>query len=562
MTIDKSRQHAESMANPLAQPSPWWSELYQRIKLFPWWIRYNVGLTEESDLKDKIIDLASEMNLDKSWTKKIVRHAISEFSKKGLGLDYYGYHNIDHELEATYFALLSAYGHIRQNSEVNGLFNNEGVKYLFLSALFHDYDPAKQFDKPNEESVEWFLRSDPEIRKFIDLVGLDINVIIAVIYRTAYPFKGPIAENATKRIHELLSLKSRVTGDNTNEVSDDSKRIEHYQRLGWFLSVCERMAGYALGDFEHANKLARSNAHALGWHPSVINEESVKYFDALKQEGEMLQFVLKGIPDNLRKNYFDNIEAFESLYEEEKEIRTLTARKEIGFECRVEKIGNGNDEDRISGLDPEVRGCVLNIYNKLPIPLKRGERHFFKSLSSQDTILITLRIKKETKPNQEINGNNKEHESKSTVNPAVKEGEGNGEENCGNAHKNEAIVGYVKGGPLEKYGLRRGTLDENFGKKNTAYMEWICIKPGYWGSAGGHLLRMNFLMEAKERGYSFLTGYVHRNVISTRKSKGEIIQIVQKYDPDKLDYYRIDLSKISITDTLEEDSEFATAVYP
>jgi hypothetical protein len=562
LTIDKSRGHAESMANPLAQPSPWWSELYQRIKLFPWWIRYNVGLTEESDLKDKIIDLASEMNLDKSWTKKIVRHAISEFSKKGLGLDYYGYHNIDHELEATYFALLSAYGHIRQNSEVNGLFNNEGVKYLFLSALFHDYDPAKQFDKPNEESVEWFLRSDPEIRKFIDLVGLDINVIIAVIYRTAYPFKGPIAENATKRIHELLSFKSQVTGDNPNWVSDDSKRIEHYQRLGWFLSVCERMAGYALGDFEHANKLARSNAHALGWHPSVINEESVKYFDALKQEGEMLQFVLKGIPDNLRKNYFDNIEAFESLYEEEKEIRTLTARKEIGFECRVEKIGNGNDEDRISGLDPEVRDCVLNIYNKLPIPLKRGERHFFKSLSSQDTILITLRIKKETKSNQENNGNNKEHESKSTVNPTVNKGEGNEEENCGNAHKNEAIVGYVKGGPLEKYGLRRGTLDENYGKKNTAYMEWICIKPGYWGSAGGHLLRMNFLMEAKERGYGFLTGYVHRNVISTRKSKGEIIQIVQKYDADKLDYYRIDLSKISITDTLEEDSEFATAVYP
>jgi hypothetical protein len=562
LTIDKSRGHAESMANPLAQPSPWWSELYQRIKLFPWWIRYNVGLTEESDLKDKIIDLASEMNLDRSWTKKIVRHAISEFSKKGLGLDYYGYHNIDHELEATYFALLSAYGHIRQNSEVNGLFNNEGVKYLFLSALFHDYDPAKQFDKPNEESVEWFLRSDPEIRKFIDLVGLDINVIIAVIYRTAYPFKGPIAENATKRIHELLSFKSQVTGDNPNWVSDDSKRIEHYQRLGWFLSVCERMAGYALGDFEHANKLARSNAHALGWHPSVINEESVKYFDALKQEGEMLQFVLKGIPDNLRKNYFDNIEAFESLYEEEKEIRTLTARKEIGFECRVEKIGNGNDEDRISGLDPEVRDCVLNIYNKLPIPLKRGERHFFKSLSSQDTILITLRIKKETKSNQENNGNNKEHESKSTVNPTVNKGEGNEEENCGNAHKNEAIVGYVKGGPLEKYGLRRGTLDENYGKKNTAYMEWICIKPGYWGSAGGHLLRMNFLMEAKERGYGFLTGYVHRNVISTRKSKGEIIQIVQKYDPDKLDYYRIDLSKISITDTLEEDSEFATAVYP
>ncbi len=559
MTVDRSNGHAESMSNPLAQPSPWWRELYQRIKLFPWWIKYNVGLTEESDLKDKIIDLASEMNLDKSWTKKIVRHAISEFSKKGLGLDYYGYHNIDHELESTYFALLSAYGHIRQNSEVSGLFDNDGVKYLFLSALFHDYDPAKQFDKPNEESVEWFLRNDPEIRKFIDLVGLDINIIIAIIYRTAYPFKGSIAENATKRIQELLSFNRQVKGDNANDVGDDSKRIEHYQRLGWFLSVCERMAGYALGDFEHANKLARSNAHALGWHPSVINEESVKYFDALKQEGEMLEFVLKGIPDNLRKNFFDNIESFENLYEKEKEIRTLTGRKEISFECRVEKIGNGRDQGRLSGLDPEVRDCVLNIYNKLPIPLKRGERHFVRSLSSQDTILITLRIKKEIKSNHENDENKMENESKSTIEAASKEG---GDEYGGNAQENEAIVGYVKGGPLEKYSLRRGTCDENYGKKNTAYMEWICIKPGYWGSTGGHLLRMNFLMEAKERGYEFLTGYVHRNVISTRKSKGEIIQIVQKYDPDKLDYYRIDLSKISITDTLEDDSEFATAVYP
>jgi hypothetical protein len=39
---------------------------------------------------------------------------------------------------------------------------------------------------------------------------------------------------------------------------------------------------------------------------------------------------------------------------------------------------------------------------------------------------------------------------------------------------------------------------------------------------------------------------------------------VQKYDPDKLDYYRIDLSAVSINAmTEEEDSdEFATVVYP
>ena len=33
------------------------------------------------------------------------------------------------------------------------------------------------------------------------------------------------------------------------------------------------------------------------------------------------------------------------------------------------------------------------------------------------------------------------------------------------------IVGYVKGGGLENYHLDRGTHDENWGKKNTAYME-------------------------------------------------------------------------------------------
>ena len=119
------------------------------------------------------------------------------------------------------------------------------------------------------------MRNDPEIRKFIDILGIDINVVIAIIYRTAYPFNGKIADNATKRIQELLSIKDHSKeyddGNNNKGANNNSTRVEHYLRLGWFLSVCERMAGYALGDFEHANKLARSNAHALGWHPSIIN---------------------------------------------------------------------------------------------------------------------------------------------------------------------------------------------------------------------------------------------------------------------------------------------------
>ena len=87
-----------------------------------------------------------------------------------------------------------------------------------------------------------------------------------------------------------------------------------------------------MGDFEHANQLARSNAHALGWHPSIINEESVKYFECFKkEENEMLQFVLKGIPDNLKNNLSNNIESFQNLHKEEKKIRNLAKRKQISI---------------------------------------------------------------------------------------------------------------------------------------------------------------------------------------------------------------------------------------
>ncbi len=378
-----NRHHTNTIENHHVTPFPWGRELYQRIKLFPWWIKYNFGLTEESELKDKIIHLAIEMNLEKRWIKKIVRHAVSEFSKKGLGQDYYGYHNINHELEATYFTLLSANSHVGRSNGNNNTFTNKDIKYLFVSALFHDYDPAKQFDKPNEESIEWFLRNDSKIRKLIDILGIDINIVIAIIYRTAYPFKGEIAENAIKRIQELVSVVDQVKEKDDNDcnnidnVNYISKRIEHYQRLGWFLSVCERIAGYALGNGEHTNKLAISNAHSLGWHPAMINEESVKYFDALKQEDEMLQFVLKGIPDNLRKNFFNNVEYFQNYYKKEKKIRNLVINGEIIFVCKVEGIKNSRNNGKSSFIDLEIRNRVLNIYNKLPIPLKVGERDFY-----------------------------------------------------------------------------------------------------------------------------------------------------------------------------------------
>ena len=506
--------------NPLAGSFPWWFELYNRVKLFSWWLKYNIGIAHQAALKDQIIELASSMGLQDRWTDRIVRHAVSEFSKKGLGPDYYGYHNIDHELEATYFALLALDGQLRASGGEYRKFNDNDIKYLFVAALFHDYDPLKLSDKPHEDSVEYFLRHDKKIKKFINDIDISLELVVAIIYRTAYPFKGENAEHAKKRMQELF-LEAGIA-------ERDIRSREHFEYLGWLLSVCERMAGYALGDYEHAKTLARRNAHALGWHPSFINEESVKYFSTLKEEKEMTQGVLRHLPEEYKKNFHNNVEAFREAWEDENKTRSSIRRKELSLVCNVEKPSDG-------GLSSDTRDAILSIYQELRVPLQLDKAQFVRSLHDHNTILITLKIREESG----FRGGTSRNISTGGYYTNI------------SADKDEVsvsdkIVGYVKGGPIEKYTLRRGTHDENLGRHNTVYMEWICIKPGYWGEAGGHELRTNFLREAKINGFEFVTGYVHRSVIENRIKRGESIQIVQKYDPDKLDYYRVDLDKLLI----------------
>ena len=108
---------SSSWYNPLAEPLSAWYQFYKRLKLFPWWIRYNIGITKEAVIKNKIIKIGTAMGLQDKWMDRTIRHAVSEFSKKGLGSDYYGYHNIDHELEATYFTLLAANGQQKREQE-------------------------------------------------------------------------------------------------------------------------------------------------------------------------------------------------------------------------------------------------------------------------------------------------------------------------------------------------------------------------------------------------------------------------------------------------------------
>jgi hypothetical protein len=487
-------QLSSSFSNPLAEPPSFWYQFYKRVKLFPWWIRYNIGIAKEAIIKDKIIELGTEMGLQDKWLDRIVRHAVSEFSKKGLGSDYYGYHNIDHELEAAYFTLLAADGQNKKLVGQNSKFSQEDIKYLFVAALFHDYDPLKQSDKPREDAIEGFIRNDCKIRNFIDAVGININIVIAIIHRTAYPFKGKTAHYAEKRMQQLFEYAGID--------KKDTKTKRHYNDLGWFLSISERIAGYSLGGLEHSMELARTNAHALGWHPSRIHEESVKYFSMLKEEKEMFENVLYSVPDQYQKNFFENTAAFKQAWVNEIYIRNSIRRNKIILTPVVEKIGVDNNKYI---LDTNMQETIFNLHRELHPPIGiKNEQRFKKSLNHKDTILITLRAK--------------------------------------DRDRDEQIVGYVKGGQLETYQLRRGTHDDNFGKRNTAYMEWISIKPGFWGETGGHILRIEFLKESKRRGYTYVSSYVHRNVLQHRIERGENIEVVQKYDPDKLDYYRVDLT--------------------
>jgi hypothetical protein len=478
-----------------------WTEFLQRIRLLPWWLSYNIGSAEEAVLKNKIVRLGSTMGLQDKWLQRVLRHAVSEFSKKGLGADYYGYHNIDHELEAAYFTLLAVNGYNMKEQARGGgnKFSEEDIKYLFVAALFHDYDPLKRFDKPHEDAVELFVRNDEKIRKFIDEIGIDLDKVIALIHRTAYPYKGEIASHAETNMDGLFTHAG---------ISEyDIETRQHYKNLGWFLSVSERIAGYALGDHERSMELARMNAHALGWHPSRINEESVRYFSILKEERKMFGTVMYGVPEDCKKNYFENVAAFNMAWSKEIITRNLIRQNRINLMPVIEKVSENNGIDHITS----VKESVIELYKELlpPVGIKNVEE-FKKSLDRQDTILITLRINKD------------------------------------NHNHTGEIMGYVKGGPLEYYRLRSGTHDENIGKYNTAYMEWISIKPGFWGENGGHILRIEFLREARRRGYLYVSSYVHRNVVQKRIENGEKIDIVQKYDPDKLDYYRCDLRDISI----------------
>ena len=439
----------------------------------------NLGI--DHPLKGKIQELLVSSGIEKTACyNSMLDYTIEIFETQGLGRDYYGYHNIDHELEVTYTTLLAASWEKKLQR-----MSQRDVEYLFTSALFHDFDPQKSVDRPHEESVIQFISLDKESKRLIDDADLDIEIIKALILRTSYPWTGEFKVKPEKQMKECFQ-NSDVTKDKT-EVQT------HYSELGWFLSVADRVGGYAIGDFSKAMEKAKKNAHAFAWHQSSIVRMSVNYFETLlNKETQMCRRVLHALPPEMRKNFMDTVLSFMNLRQEEIRIESKFEFENQKFQAKVDSMEERNSDEYLDAL--------TSIYKELPQPLQFQKYGFTKSVLDSETIVATMRL----------------------------------------TDGNDTIVGYAKGGPLENYQLYAGVEDENFGKKNTVFLEPIAMKMGYWGLGGGTKLRKVFSLLANNQRYRYLTSFALRDLIQKRMGS-ENVEFVTMIDPEHWDYYRVDL---------------------
>jgi hypothetical protein len=429
-------------------------------------------------LRNGIFNLLSSVKLATDVNVKLLDYTIQLFKDNGLFSDYYGYHNVDHELEVTYVTLLSGI-----HALSDGYMTLDDLNHLYASALLHDFDPDKAMDKPHEKNVIQFISKDQIIQKLLADANLDQNLICALISRTVYPWKGDIITNTDKLVQNYFS-KSKI--------KKDKKQQKHFQELGHFLSVSDRIGGYSLGDFQKAMDMAKMNAHSSSWHPAFIVRRSVSFFeDMLNNESDMCQRVLFGLPKHMRKNLLDNIVGFMKLRQEELQIYNQFVYDGLPLVPCIEK----------NQISDDAADALLSIYRELPKPLQFTRDDFIESLDDPETILNTLRV--------------------------------------GNV--NGPIVGFSKGGPLEKYNFDLKFEDKNRGKNNTIFLEPVAIKNGYWGFHGGREIRQLFMMQVHSKGYKFMTSFSMRDVIEERKKNEKNVVFVKKFDPERWDYFRVTL---------------------
>ena len=429
-------------------------------------------------MRNEILSLMSQHGLEDDCYVEMLDYTIDLFESRGLGTEYYGYHNINHELEVTYVSLLAI-------NQEKIQFTEEDKKYLYVAALFHDFDPQKNVDKPHEKSVLEFILKDKKLRQFMADAKIDLEIIKVLILRTTYPWSGDVRKEAEKEIKKCFE---------TSELTKNDQQLQqHIMEIGWYLSVVDRIGGYALGDFTKSMEMAKMNAHALAWRPSIIIRTAVAYFEEiLNKETVMSKEILKALPKEMRKNFFDTVLSFMRIRQQEVTIQADYAYENLKL---IPTIENQKQQ-----ADPEFIQTLFDIFLELPKPLQFGKENFKESIMEPETIINTLRLN-----------------------------DSNGE-----------IVGFSKGGPLEKYQLREEIRDENYGLKNTIFLEPLALKMGYWGLRGGSEMRHMFIMQAHSMKYKYLTSFALRDVIKARIDK-EDAEFVALFDPERWDYYRIKL---------------------
>ena len=418
----------------------------------------------------------AQHNLEDDCFVEMLDYTIDLFESQGLGTEYYGYHNINHELEVTYGSLLAI-------NQEKIKFSEEDKKYIYVAALFHDFDPQKSVDKPHEKSVLKFISLDKKLQKLMTDAEIDLEIVKALILRTTYPWKGDVKKDAESEIEQCFE-RSESTRNN-------QQLQKHIMEMGWYLSVVDRVSGYALGDFSTAMEKAKMNAHALAWRPSLIVRSAVAYFEELlNAETSMSKAILKTLPKEMRKNFFNTVLSFMKIRQQEITIQADYSYENLKLIPTIENTSTQKD--------PNFTETLFNIFLELPKPLQFGKENFKESVNEPDTIINTLRL------------NDRDGE----------------------------IVGFSKGGPLEKYQLREEVRDENYGLKNTVFLEPLALKMGYWGLRGGSEMRHLFIMQAHSMKYKHLTSFALRDVIKARIDK-ENAEFVTQFDPERWDYYRI-----------------------
>ncbi len=427
-------------------------------------------------MRNEILSLMAQHGLEEDCYVEMLDYTIDLFESQGLGTEYYGYHNINHELEVTYGALLAI-------NQEKIKFSEEDKKYIYVAALFHDFDPQKSVDKPHEKSVLKFISLDKKLQKLMTDAKIDLEIIKVLILRTTYPWEGDIKKDAELEIDQCF--------ENSESTRNNQQLQKHIMEMGWYLSVIDRISGYALGDFTIAMEKAKMNAHALAWRPSLIIRNAVGYFEELLNiETSMSKAILKVLPKEMRKNFFNTVLSFMKIRQQEITIQADYSYENLKLIPTIESTSMQKD--------PNFAETLLDIFLELPKPLQFGKENFKESISDPETIVNTLRLN----------------------------------------DRNGEIVGFSKGGPLEKYQLREEVRDENYGLTNTVFLEPLALKMGYWGLRGGSEMRHMFIMQAHSMKYKFLTSFALRDVIKARIDK-ENAEFVTQFDPERWDYYRI-----------------------